>query len=169
MATNDTKFLTYVEDAAGVEQRQAIQKIDATVAGNGIEVGAISGTKITDGTMTAEKDAVIDADGFASAGRIVRSIAGTTPVAIVPVTPFKLFVTGVTVLCNNTNGGGTAQLANGVNPVTDAIACAVDKAVDYAASIDQAYNTVAAGGALNVIKNANADDGLIVIDYIRIP
>jgi len=46
MATNDTKFLTYVEDAAGVEQRQAIQKIDATVATNGIDNDAIPGSKV---------------------------------------------------------------------------------------------------------------------------
>lgn len=46
MATNDTKFLTYVEDSAGVEQRQAIQKIDATVATNGIDNDAIPGSKV---------------------------------------------------------------------------------------------------------------------------
>ncbi len=61
-----------------------------------------------------------------------------------------------------TNGAGaanTAQLKNGANVISAALACAVDNAITRAASLDDAYTPIAAGGTLRISSVKNAGTG----------
>jgi hypothetical protein len=57
------------------------------------------------------------------------------------------------VICRKDAGAGagnTMQLFNGATAISDAIACAVDKTVTRAGTIDVAQNTINAGSALRL-------------------
>ena len=78
--------------------------------------------------------------------------------------PSGFYITGVSVIATATNASGTLKLTDGTNDITDTIACATDKAVDYAATIDDAYYDVLKNGTLKVVANGAADRGIVVID-----
>lgn len=92
--------------------------------------------------------------------------AGT--IAVIASTPFRMKIVDVIVQCIGAVALGTAQVAVGVNPVTDAIVCAVNKVVVRAGTIDAAYATVAAGSAINVVKHAAADQALVTIIAVKL-
>ena len=78
-------------------------------------------------------------------------------------------IIGVSVICTVTNGSGTLILeTGGDDDITDGIACDTDKAVDYAATIDDAFSTLPASGAqiISVGGTAANTRGIVVIDYI---
>ena len=57
------------------------------------------------------------------------------------------------VICRKDAGAGAAntmQVKNGATAISDAIACAVDKTITRAGTIDVAQNTIAAGGTLRL-------------------
>lgn len=83
--------------------------------------------------------------------------------------PVGAEIIGVTVVCTKTNGGGTMTVKTGATvpaDISDAIACATDKAIDYAATLDDAYNIVGSDG-VKVFANAAADAGNVYIHYIK--
>ena len=84
--------------------------------------------------------------------------------------PVGAEIIGATTVCFRTNGSGTMQVMTGaVVPVaiTDAMVCATDKAVIYAAEIDDAssVNFVGSDG-IKVFSNAWNDGGIVYIHYI---
>ena len=99
------------------------------------------------------------ADVFALYCSVTADATGEKSVEI----PFACEVIDVIVQCRAANGGGTMTLKKGSNAITDAIACATDKAIARAGSIDDAYSTLAAGDAVSVDANGANDRGLITI------
>ena len=80
-----------------------------------------------------------------------------------PALPFPFEIFDVIVQSRALSASGTVTLRSGTNAITDAIACAADEAIDRAASIDDAYSTLAEGAVLNVITNGATDRGLVTI------
>lgn len=65
--------------------------------------------------------------------------------------PTKMKIVDAWIVCTN-NTAGTVKLTDGTNDITDAITHGTtDKAIVRAATIDDAYQTIAAGGTLNVV------------------
>ena len=78
-------------------------------------------------------------------------------------------VVAVSVICTVTQGSGTLILeTGGDDDITDGIACDTDEAVDYAASINDAFSTLPASGAkvISVGGTAANTRGIMVITYI---
>ena len=78
-------------------------------------------------------------------------------------------IVAVSVICTVTNGSGTLVLeTGGDDDITDGIACDTGDAVDYAATIDDAFNILPASGAkvISVGGTAANTRGILVITYI---
>ena len=78
-------------------------------------------------------------------------------------------IIGVSVICTVAQGSGTLILeTGGDDDITDGIACATDEAVDYAATINDAFSTLPASGAKVISVGGTAADtrGILVITYI---
>ena len=78
--------------------------------------------------------------------------------------PFGAYITNVTVICTKTVGSGTIKLSDGTTDITDAIACATDKAVDYAATIDDAAYQLEKNDTLTITSNGATDAGIVIIE-----
>jgi len=78
--------------------------------------------------------------------------------------PFGAYITNVTVICTKTVGSGTITLSDGTTDITDAIACATDKAVDYAATIDDASYQLEKNDTLTITSNGATDAGVVIIE-----
>jgi hypothetical protein len=76
-------------------------------------------------------------------------------------------IVDVVVRSKATSGSGSLKLTNGTNDISNAIACATDKAVARAGTVDSAYSTIAKGGTLKVVSNGSTDRGLITIIAIK--
>lgn len=84
--------------------------------------------------------------------------------------PFKFEVLEVTVQCRNASANGTIKVTDGTNDITEAIACAVDKTVTRASTIDDAYSTIAASGSLKFVATGDVvvnTKGLVTIIGIK--
>jgi hypothetical protein len=81
--------------------------------------------------------------------------------------PYDMEVIDVVIRCTAASGGGTLTLKNGT-AVTDAIACATDKAVTRAGSIDPAYSTLYTYSSVTVDAGQAADRGVVWIIGYRI-
>lgn len=77
-------------------------------------------------------------------------------------------IISASVICTATNGSGTLKITNQTDDITDGIACATDTNVDYAATIDDDYSTLPAGGAEVVSVGGTAANtrGILVVQYI---
>lgn len=82
--------------------------------------------------------------------------------------PFGIKIIDVTAIATATSASGTVKLTDGTNDITDAIAIATDTNIDRAATIDDAYNTVAANGTLKVVTNGANDRADVYIFGVRI-
>lgn len=83
--------------------------------------------------------------------------------------PVGAEIIGVTVICKKTNSSGTMTVKTGAESpadITDAITCDTDTGVDYAATIDDAYNVVGADG-IKIFGNGAADYGDVYITYLK--
>ena len=83
--------------------------------------------------------------------------------------PMGAEIIGATVICKKSNGSGTMTIKTGADTpvaITDAITCDTDKGVDYAATIDDAYNIVGADG-VKIFGNGAADYGDVYIYYLK--
>lgn len=72
-------------------------------------------------------------------------------------------------ICTRASGGGTMQLKTGATSpvdITDAMAAATDKEIDYAATLDDATSIVGADG-VKVFANAAADAAIVYILYLK--
>ena len=85
--------------------------------------------------------------------------------------PMGAEIIGATVRATGTVGGGTLQVKTGATSptaITDTIACATDKAIDYAAEIDDASNVNIVGvDGIKVFANVDSVRGVIYIHYIK--
>lgn len=82
--------------------------------------------------------------------------------------PYDMEVIDVVVQCTAASGSGTLTLENGGNPVTDAITCEVDKVIDRAATIDDAYSTLYTTSTVTVDAHGANDRGIMWIIGYRI-
>ena len=165
--------ITATNDGQGKITRKAGAIATADIADSAITTakvaeGAISNSKLADDTIEPGKIAEQDANFMAISGQFAKVCTGASPVTLIASLPFKIRITDVKVICTNTNASGTVQLTDGTNAITDAMACDTAKDVSHAAMIDTTYAEVAAAGTLAVVKNATADDGILVVDYIRV-
>ena len=82
------------------------------------------------------------------------------------VLPDKFEVVDVTCIKQGGAGAGnTMQVKNGANAISDAIACAVDKTITRAGTIDTAQSVIAAGGTLRLTatKAAGTRNALVTV------
>jgi len=70
--------------------------------------------------------------------------------------------------CTAANASGTLTLQDSAGTaITNAMTCAVDKAVGRATSLDPALCTVPAGGSVRVDANGAGDRGVVTVIAIR--
>jgi hypothetical protein len=84
--------------------------------------------------------------------------------------PYKFEVIDVVVQPRGASANGTMKLTNGTSDITDTIACATDKTLDRAATIDNAYSTISQGGSLSIVCAGDAvasTIGLVTIWIIK--
>lgn len=82
--------------------------------------------------------------------------------------PYDMEVIDVVVQCTAANGSGTLTLKNGTNAISDAIACALDKTITRAATIDDAYSTLYTTTTVTVDAHGTGDRGIMWIIGYRI-
>lgn len=82
--------------------------------------------------------------------------------------PYAMEVYDVVVVCTAGSGGGTLTLKKGTTAITDAIACATDKAVARAGSLDDTVTTLAAGDAVSIDAAQAGDRGIMYIHGYRL-
>ena len=107
-------------------------------------------------------------DEIAAAERVCKTVVSGSAGVEADI-PLGAEIIGVTVICKKENGSGTMTVKTGAESpvdISDAIACATDKAVDYAATIDDAYNVVGADG-VKIFGNGAADYGVVFIKYMK--
>lgn len=76
-------------------------------------------------------------------------------------------IIGAHVICTATNASGTLKITDGTHDVTDGMACSTDTAVDYAATIDDAYSTLTALPKVVSVGGTTASTrGILVVTYI---
>ena len=110
---------------------------------------------------TALGDAIIGAPVV-----IKKAITADATSEVSVTIPFAMEVIDVVVQCTASNGSGTLILKKGSTAVTDAIACATDKAIVRAGTIDDAQSTFAAGEAVSIDANGANDRGIMwIIGY----
>lgn len=147
-----------------------------------IRDGSLITALFADGSVTQAKDAANTrdatiaanvADNAATAGlTLIYSIAvpaGTTGNIDVTVT-HKVRVYDVSLVKRSAAGGGagTITVGNGANPITDAISINIaDKTVAVAATIDDAYRDIAAGGTLRVTRTRTASTDEMCDVYVH--
>jgi len=88
---------------------------------------------------------------------------------VAAVIPVGSTIIGAHVICTRASSSGTMTIKTGASSpvdISDAIACETDKAIDYAATIDDATNVVGADG-VKVFANAAADAGDVFIWYLK--
>ena len=79
---------------------------------------------------------------------------------------YDMYIVDVVVQSNATSSSGTLTLKNGTTAISDAITCAVNHAIDRAATLDDAQTAIAAGTELNLIAAGAGDRGTVyVIGY----
>ena len=65
--------------------------------------------------------------------------------------PWAFEIVDVIIQCQGTSTNGTLKITNGTQDITDAMTCAVDNTMDRAATIDNAYSTLAADDTLEIV------------------
>lgn len=119
------------------------------------------------GNLTGNHLAVIGANGGVPFLLTATLTAGSTVVIHNANAPFKYRVVKAWSVATSADGG-TWQVKNGANAVTEAVTVTgTDKTVNNAATIDDAYHEVAAAGSLSVVGGAGADV-IVYIECIRV-
>lgn len=77
--------------------------------------------------------------------------------------PFACEVLDIIVQARAASGSGTLKLTDGTNDISDTIACAVDKTMARAGTIDDAYSSLAEGATLSAVANGGTDRGLMTV------
>jgi hypothetical protein len=120
------------------------------------------------GDLTGSHVANIGANGGVPFILPAAIVAGSTVVIHNANAPFKYRVIKAWSIAT-TADGGTWQVKNGANAITDAVAVtATDKAIDSAGTIDDAYHEVAAAGSLSVVGDGSLADAIVYIECVRV-
>lgn len=82
--------------------------------------------------------------------------------------PYDMYIVDVIVQCRNTVENGTIKLTNGGTDITDTIACATDKALDHAATIDNGQATITTTTVLKAVSSGATVKGLVTIIGYRV-
>lgn len=88
--------------------------------------------------------------------------------------PYKVLITGVSYIKTGAGGnaGNSITLHNGItgNAITDGLNNASDTGTDYAATLDDAFTTVAAGATLRAVtvRAGGNNAAILVVDAIRV-
>jgi hypothetical protein len=75
----------------------------------------------------------------------------------------------VMIIPTGASTNGTIKITNGTNDITDAMTCAVDKTIDRAATIDDAYSTLPAAGARIVCAGDTVANTKAIVVFTYIP
>lgn len=82
--------------------------------------------------------------------------------------PYSMYITDVIVQCRATVENGTIKLTKGASDITDTIACATDKALDHAATIDNSKALIDSTTALKAVSSGAMVRGLVSIIGYRV-
>jgi len=82
--------------------------------------------------------------------------------------PYSMYITDVIVQCRATVENGTIKLTNGGTDITDTIACATDKALDHAASIDNSKALIDTTTVMKAVSSGATVRGLVSIIGYRV-
>ncbi len=123
--------------------------------GAGIDPSSIKGSEKHLAQLLNELPDIIQKEITADASAGLKIYDGNAPCG------FEIF--DVIVQARDTSGSGSAKLTDGTNDITDTIACDTDKVIARAATIDDAYSTIAKGGSLVIVTNGAADRALVTI------
>lgn len=82
--------------------------------------------------------------------------------------PYSMYITDVIVQCRATVENGTIKLTNGASDITDTIACATDKALDHAASIDNSKALIDTTTVMKAVSSGATVRGLVSILGYRV-
>ena len=97
--------------------------------------------------------------------RVAKVVVASGTAGITATIPQGAEIFEVLAICTGSNGSGSMTVKDGDdNDITDAIACATDKAIDRAATIDDDYNIVGSSG-VKVVANGAGDLGTVYITY----
>ena len=127
----------------------AINEVDANADSNTTDIATINAEpKILVQKITADASSGIAVSGLSEGDEVI----------------------GMSVIATVSESNGTLKLTqDGSNDITDAIACATDTNVDYAATIDDAYSTIGAGDTPTLVAGgdtAGNTRGIAIITYI---
>lgn len=92
--------------------------------------------------------------------------SGATTSWTIATMEFKVRILGAHSICTAANVNGTVRVDNGSSAITDALTCATNKEVDYAATIDDDYYELNKGDTLK-LTTANSAAGQIYIWAMR--
>ena len=82
--------------------------------------------------------------------------------------PYSMYITDVIVQCRATVENGTIKLTNGASDITDTIACATDKALDHAATIDNSKALIDTTTVMKAVSSGATVRGLVSILGYRV-
>jgi hypothetical protein len=120
------------------------------------------------GNLTGNHVAVIGANGGVPFLFTATLTAGSTVVIHNANAPFKYRIVKAWSVAMSSDGG-TWQVKNGANAVTEAVTVTgTDKTVNNAGTIDDTYHEVVAGGSLSVAGDGANADVIVYIECIRI-
>ena len=98
----------------------------------------------------------------------------STQVEIIASAPFKFRIIDVIVQCLATNAAGALTINDGAGSptaISNAIACATNKTITRAGTLDYANDTIAAGGKVGVLvagTDASATTGKITLVCVKV-
>lgn len=174
-------FLGWANEAISTGETATIEVIKAGYTGNVLASGGVGTTQIAAGAVIESK-LVPGAAGAGITGLVTKFVADANVIGGIPVVHRINITAGAiadtdVVLTHKTHvmdawlvlkGAGvdttTLQVKNGANAITDAMAASgSDQALVRAASINDAYNEIAAGGTLRVSSATGATQPAAVV------
>jgi len=181
-------FFGWANEAVLTGATATIEVIKAGYAGGILGAGAVGATQLAAGAVTEAK-VQPGAAGAGLTGLVTKFVADANVIGGIPVIHRINIAAGAVgntdvTLTHKTHvmdawlvlkGAGvsttTLQVKNGTNAITDAMAASgSDKALVRAASIDDAYNEIAAGGTLRVTSatGASQPDAVVYVLGFRV-
>jgi hypothetical protein len=182
-------IITAEEGTAGAQTsvsfRPFVQRLDATDVSAQVTVNTTAIGTLGDLTTTAQTDLVVainevDADVATLQAEMLVEQAEpkilvqkvTTGAASIAVTGLSEGdeIIGVRIIPTGNSTNGTITIQDGdANAITDAMTCAVDTTVSNASTIDDAYSTLPAAGALIVCAGDTVANTVAVVVFEYIP
>lgn len=141
----------------------------ATLASGAVSAAAMIADSILNGSKVANV-AAANVIGGIPVVHIVNVPAGTDgDVDVVLTHKSRVINAHLVKTTGNGGGAGTIQVKNGANAITDAMSINInDGVIARAASIDDAYQDIAAGGTLRVTRDRTASTNEACIVYVQV-